>query len=85
LLKNSRFGAVEKRSSAVLRCKPHRSTYVYIRLAMRFLRALHLSIFEQPPAACKHYLSTIKERPNVPITGGCKPSGGLGYSEFLFF
>jgi hypothetical protein len=41
-------GAVEKRSSALLRCKPHRSTYVYIRLAVRFLRASHLSIFEQP-------------------------------------
>jgi hypothetical protein len=42
------FGAVEKPSSAVLRCKPHRSTYLYIRLAVRFLRALHLNIFEQP-------------------------------------
>jgi hypothetical protein len=31
-----------------LRCKPHRSTYVNIRLAVRFLRALHLNIFEQP-------------------------------------
>ncbi len=41
-------GAVEKRSSAVLRCKSHRSTYVCIRLAVRFLRVLHLSIFEQP-------------------------------------
>src|SRR4030042_312908 len=40
--------AVEKRSSAALRCKPHRSTYFNIRLALRFLRALHLSIFEQP-------------------------------------
>jgi hypothetical protein len=37
-----------KRSSAALRCKPHRSTYVYIRLAHLFLRALHLNIFEQP-------------------------------------
>jgi len=37
-----------KRSSAVLRCKPYRSTYVNIRLAVRFLRALHLNIFEQP-------------------------------------
>jgi hypothetical protein len=40
--------AVEKRSSAALRYKPHRSTYFDIRLALRFLRALHLSIFEQP-------------------------------------
>jgi hypothetical protein len=40
--------AIEKRSSAMLRCKPYRSTYVYIRLAIRFLRALHLHIFEQP-------------------------------------
>jgi hypothetical protein len=36
------------RSSAVLRCKPRRSTYFYIRFAVRFLRALHLNIFEQP-------------------------------------
>jgi hypothetical protein len=42
-------GAVEKCPSAVLRCKPHRSTYVNIRLAVRFLRALHLNIFEQHP------------------------------------
>jgi hypothetical protein len=42
------YPAVEKRSSAALRCKPYRSTYFYIRLALRFLRALHLSIFEQP-------------------------------------
>ena len=41
-------GLFEKRPSAALRCKPHRSTYVIIRLAIRFLRALHLSIFEQP-------------------------------------
>jgi hypothetical protein len=40
--------AVEKRLSAALRYKPHRSTYFHIRLALRFLRALHLSIFEQP-------------------------------------
>jgi hypothetical protein len=33
-------GAVEKRSSAVLRCKPHRSTYIYIRLAARFFARL---------------------------------------------
>jgi hypothetical protein len=45
---NKDKGAVEKRSSAVLRCKPHRSTYIYTRLAIRFLRALHLNIFEQP-------------------------------------
>jgi hypothetical protein len=31
-----------------LHCKPHRSTYFDIRLALRFLRALHLTIFEQP-------------------------------------
>jgi hypothetical protein len=31
-----------------LRCKPHRSTYINIRLTVRFLRALHLNIFEQP-------------------------------------
>jgi hypothetical protein len=42
------YHAVEKRSSAALRYKPHRSTYFRIRLALRFLRALHLSIFEQP-------------------------------------
>jgi hypothetical protein len=42
-------GAVEKRSSTALRCKPNRSTYIYTRLAIRFLRALYLSIFEQPP------------------------------------
>jgi hypothetical protein len=33
-------GAVEKRSSAVLRCKPHRSTYIHIRLAVRFFARL---------------------------------------------
>jgi rhamnosyltransferase len=33
-------GAVEKRSSAALRCKPHRSTYIYIRLAVRFFARL---------------------------------------------
>jgi hypothetical protein len=37
-----------KRSSAVLRGKPYRSTYFTIRLALRFLRSLHISIFEQP-------------------------------------
>jgi hypothetical protein len=42
-------GAAEKRSSTALRCKPNRSTYIYICLAIRFLRALYLSIFEQPP------------------------------------
>lgn len=31
-----------------LRCKPQRSAYVYIRLAVRFLSALHHSIFKQP-------------------------------------
>ena len=47
-------GAIEKRSSTgsplqvALRCKPNRSTYIYIRLVIRFLCALHLSIFEQP-------------------------------------
>ena len=35
-----RCGAVEKRSSAVLRCKRHRSTYIYIRLAVRFFARL---------------------------------------------
>jgi hypothetical protein len=34
------YGAVEKRSSAVLRCKPHRSTYIYIRLAVLILARL---------------------------------------------
>jgi hypothetical protein len=42
------YQAIEKRSSAALRCEPHRSTYFYIRLTLRFLRALHLTIFEQP-------------------------------------
>jgi hypothetical protein len=36
------------RPYAVLRCKPHRSTYIHIRLAIRFLRTLPLGIFEQP-------------------------------------
>jgi hypothetical protein len=40
-------GAVEKCSFAALRCKPRRSMYVYIQLAVRFFRALHLNIFEQ--------------------------------------
>jgi len=40
--------AVETRPSAALRCKPLRSTYIHIRLAARFLRALHLNVFEQP-------------------------------------
>ena len=40
--------AVEISASAVLRCKPHRSMYIYTRLAIRFLRVLHLNIFEQP-------------------------------------
>jgi len=44
----SPWQAVEKRSSAALRRNPHRSTYFNIRLALRFLRALHLTIFEQP-------------------------------------
>lgn len=30
-----------------MRCKPHRSTYEKIRLAVGFLRALQLNIFEQ--------------------------------------
>ena len=43
-------GSVEKRSSAVLRCKPHRSTYIHIYASrFGFLRALQLNIFEQPP------------------------------------
>jgi hypothetical protein len=29
-----------KRSPAVLRCKPHRSMYIYIRLAVRFFARL---------------------------------------------
>jgi hypothetical protein len=33
-------GTVEKRSSAALRFKPHRSTYVYIRLAVRLFARL---------------------------------------------
>jgi hypothetical protein len=33
-------GAVEKRSSAVLRYKPHRSTYIHICLAVRFFARL---------------------------------------------
>jgi len=36
-------------TSALLRCKQHRSMYTRIRLTVRFLRALHLNIFEQPP------------------------------------
>ena len=31
----------------MLLCKPHRSTYIHIRLAALFLRALHLSITYQ--------------------------------------
>jgi hypothetical protein len=30
-------GTVEKRSSAVLRNKPHRSTYIHIRLVVRLI------------------------------------------------
>jgi hypothetical protein len=33
-------GAIEKRSSAALRFKPHCSTYVYIRFAVRFFARL---------------------------------------------
>ena len=33
-------GAVEKRPSAALRCKPHLSTYIHIRLAVRFFARL---------------------------------------------
>jgi hypothetical protein len=33
-------GAVEKRSSAVLRCKPHHSTYIHIRFAVRLFARL---------------------------------------------
>jgi hypothetical protein len=33
-------GAIEKRSFAALRCKPRRSTYIYIRLAVRFFARL---------------------------------------------
>jgi hypothetical protein len=41
-------GAIEKRSSAALRCKPYRSTYANIYASrFGFLRALHLNIFEQ--------------------------------------
>gem|GEM_PF-1635860 len=40
--------------SAVLRYKPHRSMYIHIRLAIRFSRALHMSIFEQPEKMKKH-------------------------------
>jgi hypothetical protein len=32
----------------MLRCKPRHSTYVYVCLIPRLLRALHLDIFEQP-------------------------------------
>jgi hypothetical protein len=39
------YEAAEKRSSAALHCKPHRSTYFSIRLALRFLRALHKDHF----------------------------------------
>jgi hypothetical protein len=38
ILNNS--GAIEKRPSAALRFKPHRSTYVYIRLAVHFFARL---------------------------------------------
>jgi len=40
-------GTVEKRPPTALRCKPRRSTYENIRLAILFLRALYLSVFEQ--------------------------------------
>jgi hypothetical protein len=43
-------GAVEKRSSAVLRCKPHRSTYIYIRLAVRFFARLASEHIVKPTA-----------------------------------
>jgi hypothetical protein len=36
------------RSSTALRCEANRSTYINIRLAIRFLCALYLSVFEQP-------------------------------------
>jgi len=40
MVKTQDSGAVEKSSSAALRFKPHRSTYVYIRLAVRFFARL---------------------------------------------
>jgi hypothetical protein len=40
LIASYNYGAVEKRSSAALRCKPRRSTYVYMRLAVRFFARL---------------------------------------------
>jgi hypothetical protein len=43
----------------VLRYKPYRSTYENIRLAVQFLRALHLSIFEQPPNIVKYPLDIL--------------------------
>ena len=46
--KQGSIGAAEKRPSAALRCKPHRSTYFYIRFTLRFLRALQPAVFEQP-------------------------------------
>jgi hypothetical protein len=33
-------GTVEKSSSALFRCKPHRLTYIYIRLAVLFFARL---------------------------------------------
>ncbi|MDQ5988081.1 MAG: hypothetical protein CSYNP_03834 [Syntrophus sp. SKADARSKE-3] len=43
--------AVEKHTSATLRCKLRQSTYFYVRLIPQLLRALHLCIFEQPARA----------------------------------
>jgi hypothetical protein len=40
---------VEKRSSAVLRCKPHRLTYIYLRLALRFFARLTSEHFLTAP------------------------------------
>jgi len=53
-VKTGRYGAIEKRSSAVLRCKQHRSTYVYIRLAILFFARLasehfFIKILPYPP------------------------------------
>jgi hypothetical protein len=42
--------AVEKRSSTVLRCKPHRGAFIYIRLAVRFFARLASEHIVKPTA-----------------------------------
>jgi hypothetical protein len=61
-------------ASAALLYKPKRSTYFYIRLALRFLSALHISIFEQPPKVGFSSTHRLKSLPQQ-VSDGCGFSG----------